>query len=105
YRLLNSGEEDEVYENAENRAKLTGSNVIPIVTDRLKAQVMELDGDRNKTFISQSIDHMLGVDINALRKRIREIEPGIDLFPKVKAPSGAECTAYIPMSLEFFWID
>ncbi|MFW6219231.1 MAG: hypothetical protein ACOC33_00055 [bacterium] len=103
FKLLNSGEEDIVYKKAESNMKLNKKGYMEITTQRLIAQVMEIDGERNKIYIKEFIEYMPAGDALKLRKYIEQIEPNLDLNYKFTTPSGFEFEAPIIIGIDFFF--
>lgn len=87
FRFLTAGEEEQVMAQATAQAKMNGG-IMESVTMRLKSQIMEIDGDRNKLFISEFIDRAMPLDLHKLRRYIADIEPDLLLETEVSGPSG-----------------
>ena len=74
------------------------------MTDALKAQIVEIDGERNPERISLIVDNMLALDSKALRTHIEKSKPGIDTEIKyISDISGEEVRIDLPLTAEFFW--
>lgn len=105
FRILSARENEDIRIAAEKKAAEFDQDVVETLSSRLKAQVMEIDGERNKMYISQAIEYLPAMDTKALRKHIRSIEPGIEMSAVVTAPSGESFKTVIPINLQFFWPD
>ena len=76
---------------------------IPLVTTRLKHQIISLNGETEKSKISEFIDsYLLAQDARALRNHMKERIPDIDL---TFFPEGRDEKADLPIGISFFWPD
>ena len=57
-RLLTSGEEDQIVKNAEARQEAYGEEYSEYSTMRLKASIMEIGGNRDRSYIDRFVDVM-----------------------------------------------
>jgi hypothetical protein len=103
FRLLTSQDEENLIKSEEKRKKLLKAIVSKLLTSILSLQIVEVDGDTNKSYIEQFVQYMPAGDSLDLRKYMDEIEPGIDLRADVESPSGASFRALIPITVRFFW--
>ena len=76
---------------------------IPLVTTRLKHQIISVNGETEKSKISEFIDsYLLAQDARALRNHIKERTPDVDL---TFFPEGRDEKADLPIGISFFWPD
>ncbi len=78
FRLLSSKEEKQIALKSEEMKKHNGQ-IDSIFTERLKAQIMEIDGNKDKLYISRFVDAMPPLDALKLRNYIMGVEPNLDL--------------------------
>jgi hypothetical protein len=64
--------------------------------------VVEIEGNSDISFITQSIDALPISDAKFIRTFVEENEPRLNLIRKVNAPSGKEVYANIAFGVEFF---
>jgi hypothetical protein len=76
--------------------------VAPTQTWKLNKIIVEIDGNREKGSIAQTIDTMPIVDSKYIRNFLNENEPGLDLKRTILAPSGREIPFEISFGVEFF---
>jgi hypothetical protein len=76
--------------------------VAPVITKKLEAHIVDLDGVTDKGQISQFINQMPIADSKSLRKFISDCEPKLNLERKVMAPSGEMVTVNVAFGVEFF---
>lgn len=104
YKYLTQGEEDRISKEDESRRKKMGKDAVSeIMTKRMGAQVMEIDGIRDKGQIQQFINALPVKDAAALREFISDNEPGLDLNFEVEAPSGEFFRTELPITPGFLW--
>lgn len=103
-RLLTEKDQQEIDEILEKRKKIYGDNNISTsLTSRLEKMIMEIDGNRDKTYITEYIQKMYAFDSLSLRSFVRKLEPGVDLSLKIKSPSGEIIETEMPFNRNFFW--
>lgn len=102
FRLLVGKDEDYINQRAESQKnKLNG--VVPYLTTRLETQIMSVDGNRDKLYISSFVNYMFASDALALREYIDTIEPGIVMESEVATPTGKLITVNVPVTPSLFW--
>jgi len=102
FKLLTHRDEQKINKEIEGLQKLN-KDTNPIVSTRLKFQIISVNGDSDPPTIRSFVDKaLLAQDSRALRKHISDIQPDIDLtfFPR-----GTKESRPIPISLRFFWPD
>ena len=70
------------------------------LTNRLEAQVMAVNGNTNRSYISEYVKKMNVRDSLAIRKYINENEPGLDFNIEVEKPQslgGGSQTVFLPL--------
>lgn len=104
FKLLSVGEIDELEKLA--RFLREENNLINTETTLLlENQIVEVDGIRDKQFISEFIDSMRIMDSKKLRSYITDITCGIDTNVTFGTPGGGSVTRFLPFTLKFFWPD
>jgi hypothetical protein len=101
-KLLTHGDERAIETETKARSKASISNA---VTLRLKHQIVEVNGDRDKNFIRNFVDNgLLANDSIALRKFIKSVTPGVDFtFTFVGSDGYVEEGVSLPLGLSFFY--
>ena len=74
----------------------------PFITLKLSRQIVEIDGKRDLSTISQFSENMPIADSKFIRKFLFENEPGLDLTKTTTAPSGEKVRFSITFGVEFF---
>ena len=100
---MTARDEENLVKAEEKGKKLLNSKVSTLLTSRLALQIMEVDGNKDRSYIQQFVQYLPAFDSIELRKYMEEIEPGLDLSADVEAPSGAVFRSLIPITVRFFW--
>ena len=102
FKLLTHGNEKKIEQELKGLSKLN-KNSSPIITTRLKHQITSVNGEEDKAKIREFIDnYLLAQDSRALRERIKDLSPDIDL---TFFPQGSDRRVDIPIGISFFWPD
>jgi len=103
FKFLTANETKMIVDDIETKRK-KGIQNTNLVTARLMANIISVDGETNRTKISQFSQFMPARDSLALRKFIDEHEPMIDSKINYKCNNcGNEQDINLPMTAEFFW--
>lgn len=86
FRLLSNKEEKIVSDKVESLKKYN-KGVDDTLTERLTAQIMEIDGNRDKLYISRFVKIMRPLDALKLRNYITEVEPNLDMTYEFTNPN------------------
>lgn len=104
FRFLNGDDEDILSKKDQaSKKKKKGFNVSSSLTDRYVRQIMEVNGQRDKTYIQRFVSAMPISDSMFLREYIRELEPGINLNYEFTSPNGNVFEADVPLTVRLFW--
>lgn len=104
FKLLTVGEVEELQRLAlflkeENNLINTESTLL------LENQIVEVDGTRDKNYISDFIDTMRIMDSKKLKNYMSELDCGIDMNITFGTPGGGSVTRFLPFTVKFFWPD
>ncbi len=102
FRILTGKEEKLVTQEINAIKKKVGTMVTPELTTRLKKAITAVDGDDKQVTINSFVDNMLSRDSMALRAKMSEVAPDIDLDQEIEV-GGESVTVTIPMTVNFFW--
>ncbi len=104
WKFLTYKEDLELTNRTSNSSTVNKSQVETSMTDMLKSQIVEIDGERNPERISKIVDKMLALDSKALRTHIQKSKPGINTeINYISDITGEEVTVDLPLTTEFFW--
>jgi hypothetical protein len=102
FKLLTCGDLDNIEAMIErdNEKKIPVNNT---TTYRFEKMIVEVDGNRDKSFLKDFASFMRIADAKALDNYIEEIESGIDLNIEVTTPGGGSISTFLPLNVSFFW--
>lgn len=102
FKLLTHKDEKNIEQELKGLSKIN-KNSSPIVTTRLKHQILSVNGEDEKPKVREFVDNfLLAQDSRALREEIKRIGPDVDL---TFFPEGSDRRVDIPIGLSFFWPD
>ena len=102
FKLLTHGDETKIEQEISGLRKINKDNV-PELTTRLKYMIKSIDGNSDTKAVRDFVDkELLSLDSRALRKKINEIQPDIDL---TFYPEGVEEGVTIPIGINFLYPD
>ena len=100
FKMLNTGELDALEEYLEANKDNPLNEEQTVI---LEAQVVEVNGSRNRQEIKEFITNMRLMDAKALRDYMDSIECGVDMTITVGTPGGGSVTTFLPFTPRFFW--
>lgn len=104
FSLLTDGDDLDIIRTQERRKKVSSSAIDTTITDRLKVQIKEVEGIKERDQIARFIDRMPVLDSRSLRKYMSEIEPDVVMKEEVTCVHCAAVTErHAPMGYDFFW--
>jgi hypothetical protein len=106
FRLLKGSDESRLQKVAELGKKTIGKNlkIQTILTERYLLQIMEVNGNTDKTYIKKFISVMPIADSFFFREYMKEVEPGIDMSHDFECKNcGANYNQDIPITAKLFW--
>lgn len=105
FRLLTGKDENYLTKKVESLKKLkknTGES--SLLTERFILQIMEINGNRDKIYISNAISNMPISDSYFLREYIGVIEPSVDMEQKFECKNcGHVYEDIVPITAKLFW--
>lgn len=102
FKLFTVGDIDEIQEHIDEISK-SGVENIDTITYSLSKQIVEINGNRDVSYINDYVQTMRAGDSSALRKYIEKIESGMDMKLHIGTPGGGSLTTFLPLNLKFFW--
>ena len=96
---LNYGE---IMEISKLESTYPQGRVVPKITWRLQKEIVEVNGNTDKSEISKFVEQMPISDSKYIRQFMNENEPRLDMERIVMAPSGEKLTVNVGFGVEFF---
>jgi hypothetical protein len=101
FKLLTGADEKDLSAMLSKLKKLGNEG---LVTARLTYQLLSINGETDRSKISQLVRSIPARDSKELRKHIEKISPGVDMKQLFKCPfCTEESEVDVPMTTEFFW--
>lgn len=104
FKILTAKEEEEIVSQHDRKKKLLETPMDTLLSDQLKTALQSANGQRGRADLAMLVDNMTGLDANALRDRMNEVKPDIDmrqLFECAHCDFAEEVE--VPIDLQFFW--
>jgi hypothetical protein len=76
--------------------------VVPKITWRLQKEIVEVNGNTDKSEISKFVEQMPISDSKYIRQFMNENEPKLDMSRVVSTPSGEKMTVNVGFGVDFF---
>lgn len=105
FKFLTGSDEEEILSQMNSRKK-RGIQTSNLITTRLMASIVAIDGNRERNKIRMYVENMPASDSKDLRKYIDKNEPGVDMktwFECSQPECGHTEEVGIPMDASFFW--
>lgn len=103
FRLITSGEEVIINKTAESRQEAYGSKFSTYNSDKLKASIIDIDGNSDRSYINKFVDAMRAGDSSFLRHKIVEYSPGVDMTYEFTTPEGHKFKSQLTVGSDFFF--
>jgi hypothetical protein len=102
FKLLTCGDIEDiealVKRDEEKNIPLNNTN-----TYKLEKMFVEVNGERNRTMITDFINYMRIADSKAFNEYVNTLDSGIDLNIEVGTPGGGSVKTFLPLNVNFFW--
>ena len=100
FKLLTTGDIDELEDLVTSLDKSLVNEEQTLILER---QVVEVDGNKDKTFIKNFVNSMRVLDAQKFRDYVSTIKCDVDLTITVGTPGGGSLTTFLPFTPRFFW--
>tara|TARA_R110000803_G_scaffold191703_1_gene254400 strand:- start:2500 stop:3276 length:777 start_codon:yes stop_codon:yes gene_type:complete len=105
FRLLTGKDEEEIDILDVELMERNKSDISSKTTIRLERSIMEVDGEKDKIRISNTLKALPILDIRKLNKYMTEIEPGIIFKTTARIQGGDSVTTFLRINKNLFWPD
>ncbi|GAG92622.1 unnamed protein product [marine sediment metagenome] len=72
-------------------------------TMKLKANITEINGNRDRSYIDRFVDAMPALDAFTIKKEVVEVTPEVDMTYEFTAPDGYKFKAMLITGPDFFF--
>lgn len=102
-RLLTSGEETQLFRQAEALKEAYGHEYNEYNTLKLKSHIVSINDKTDRTYIGKFVDAMPALDALTIRKKILDISPDVDMEYEFTAKDGYKFKALLSVGVDFFF--
>lgn len=103
FKLITDNDLKRIVKQAENKKEATGQPFLELLSMRLKAAIVSIDGKTDRSYINSFVDAMPALDSLTLRRKIDEVTPDIDFKYEFISPSGYPFEAPVSIGADFFF--
>lgn len=103
FRLISSGEDNKIFNTAQELKEAYNQEVSEYNTLKLKAQIVSIDGKSDRGYINKFVDAMPALDSYTIRKRIMEVSPDVDMAYEFSTKDGYRFKAQLSVGVDFFF--
>jgi hypothetical protein len=103
FKILNYKEINHVLKTAEAKQDAYSTSYNEFGSLKLKAEIVEVEGNRNKDYIVSFVDALPARDSAELKKRIQEVTPDVDMSYEFTTADGFKFNAKISVGVDFFF--
>lgn len=103
FRLLTHGEEEQIRKRADALMKEYKQEVNNFKTMKMKAHVVSIDGNKDRSYIDRFLDVMPALDAYKIRNEIARVSPDVDLDYEFVAPDKHKFIAQLSIGVDFFF--
>lgn len=103
FRLISDREIKQIHRQAETKKEATGQPFLELLSMRLKASIVSIDGKSDRAYINKFVDAMPALDSLTLRRKIDEVTPDVDYKYEFVSPAGYTFEANVTMGVDFFF--
>lgn len=102
-KLLSAGVENDIFKQAEALKKAYNKEFSEYSTNKLKASVVSIAGNTDRSYISRFIDVMPALDAFTIRRKLMDVNPDVDMSYDFTTPDGHVFNATLSVGLDFFF--
>lgn len=103
FRLLTSGQEEQIRSKADAIQDAYGHEFNEYITMKLKAQIVEIGGRRERDYIERFIDAAPLKDIATIKRKVLDVTPDVDMNYEFKAKDGFKFKGLLRIGVDFFF--
>lgn len=103
FKLLTSGEETMLLNQAEAHREAFGQEFSEFNTLKLKSHIISIGGNTDRAYISKFVDAMPAKDALTIRRKIVDVSPDVDMEYEFTAKDGYKFKAQLSVGIDFFF--
>lgn len=102
-RLLTTGEDNTLFRKSEEIKDAYGQEFSEYNTMKLKASIVSIDGNSDRSYIDRFVDAMPAGDSFKIRKKLLDVQPDVDMGYTFTAKDGFKFKANLTVGVDFFF--
>ena len=102
FRLLTSGEENQILKSADALKELYQQEFSDFSTMKLKAHIVAIGDKSDRDYISKFVDAMPALDAYTIRRKLMDVSPDVDMKYEFMAKDGYKFVASLSVGIDFF---
>lgn len=102
FRLLTSGEENQILQSAESIKELYNQDFSEYSTMKLKAHIVSIGDKSERDYIGKFVDAMPALDAYTIRRKLLDVSPDVDMKYEFIAKDGYKFYANLAVGIDFF---
>jgi len=103
FKLLTAGEENILFKKAKSIQEAYNEEYNQYSTMKLKASIFSINGNSDRLYIDKFVDAMPALDAYAIRKKINDVSPDVDLEYEFTTKDNYTFNANLVIGLDFFF--
>jgi hypothetical protein len=103
FKLLTSGEETMLLNQAEAHKEAFGQEFSEFNTLKLKSHIVSIEGNTDRAYIGKFVDAMPARDALTVRRKIVDVSPDVDMEYEFTAKDGYKFKAQLSVGIDFFF--
>jgi len=103
FRLLSSGEDNQVFKKAEAIQAAYGEEFSQYSTMKLKSSIIAINEKTERSYIDKFVDAMPALDAFTIRRKILDVMPDVDMNYEFVAKDGYKFDAQLSVGIDFFF--
>jgi hypothetical protein len=102
-KLLSSGEDRNIKKRADAIQEAYNEEFNQYNTLKLKATIISINGKTDRSYIDKFVDAMPALDAYAIRRKILDVSPDVDMSYEFMAKDGYTFNANLTVGIDFFF--
>ena len=103
FRLISSGEDQKIFQKAEDIKEAYQEEFSSYNTIKLKAHIMSINDNTDRGYIDKFVNAMPALDAYTIRRKILDVQPDVDMLYEFTAKDGYKFKATLSVGVDFFF--
>ena len=103
FRLISSGEDQKIFQKAEDIKEAYQEEFSQYNTIKLKAHIVGINGNTDRGYIDKFVDAMPALDAYTIRRKVLDVQPDVNMEYEFTAKDGYKFKATLSVGVDFFF--